>query len=59
MRAIVARVRPTGAKLLAEKVDSREQMEFCRDLGFELFQGYYFAKPTIIAGKKLTTPSWR
>jgi EAL and modified HD-GYP domain-containing signal transduction protein len=53
IRAIVARVKPTGAKLLAEKVDSREQMEFCRDLGFELFQGYYFAKPTIIAGKKL------
>ncbi|HNJ76654.1 MAG TPA: EAL domain-containing protein, partial [Azospira sp.] len=53
VRAIVARVKPTGAKLLAEKVDSREQMEFCRDLGFELFQGYYFAKPTIIAGKKL------
>ena len=53
VRAIVARVKPTGARLLAEKVDSREQMEFCRDLGFELFQGYYFAKPTIIAGKKL------
>lgn len=53
IRAIVARVKPTGAKLLAEKVESREQMEFCRDLGFELFQGYYFAKPTIIAGKKL------
>lgn len=51
--AIVDRVKPTGAKLLAEKVDSREQMEFCRKLGFELFQGYYFAKPTIIAGKKL------
>ncbi len=53
VRAIVARVKPTGAKLLAEKVDSREQMEFCAKLGFELFQGYYFAKPTIIAGKKL------
>ena len=53
VRTIVARVKPTGARLLAEKVDSREQMEFCRDLGFELFQGYYFAKPTIIAGKKL------
>jgi hypothetical protein len=24
------------------------------ELGFELFQGYYFAKPTIIAGKKLS-----
>lgn len=53
VRAIVERVRPTGARLLAEKVDSREQMEFCRRLGFELFQGYYFARPTVIAGKKL------
>lgn len=53
VRAIVARVKPTGARLLAEKVDSREQMEFCRALGFELFQGYYFAKPTVIAGRKL------
>lgn len=53
IRAILARVRQTGAKLLAEKVDSRAQMEFCRDLGFDLFQGYYFARPTIIAGKKL------
>jgi EAL and modified HD-GYP domain-containing signal transduction protein len=28
-------------------------MEQCMKLGFSLFQGYYFAKPTIIAGKKL------
>jgi EAL and modified HD-GYP domain-containing signal transduction protein len=42
-----------GIKLLAEKIDNREQMERCLDLGFDLFQGYYFAKPTIIAGKKL------
>ena len=53
LRAIVARVKPTGARLLAEKVDSQAQMEFCRALGFALFQGYYFARPTIIAGKKL------
>ncbi len=53
IRAIVARARPYGVKLLAEKVDSREQMEFCRDLGFDLFQGYYFARPTIIEGRKL------
>ncbi|MFC5302466.1 EAL and HDOD domain-containing protein [Azospira restricta] len=53
VRTIVDRVRPTGARLLAEKVDSKEQMEFCRELGFELFQGYYFARPTIIAGRKL------
>lgn len=53
IRTIAARVKPTGAQLLAEKVETREQMEFCRELGFELFQGYYFARPTIIAGKKL------
>ncbi len=40
-------------KLLAEKVDSREQARYCLDLGYDLFQGYYFAKPVIIAGKKL------
>ena len=40
-------------RLLAEKVDSREQAQYCHDLGYDLFQGYYFAKPAIIAGKKL------
>jgi EAL and modified HD-GYP domain-containing signal transduction protein len=40
-------------KLLAEKVDSREQSKYCMNLGYDLFQGYYFAKPAIIAGKKL------
>ncbi|MDO9244014.1 MAG: EAL domain-containing protein, partial [Rhodocyclaceae bacterium] len=39
--------------LLAEKVESREQAEHCHQLGYHLFQGYYFAKPAIIAGKKL------
>lgn len=39
--------------LLAEQVESREQMEHCRNLGFHLFQGYYFAHPTILSGRKL------
>lgn len=40
-------------KLLAEKVDSREQAQTCHNFGYHLFQGYYFAKPVIIAGRKL------
>jgi EAL and modified HD-GYP domain-containing signal transduction protein len=40
-------------ELLAEQVESREQMEHCRSLGFTLFQGYYFAHPTILSGRKL------
>ncbi|MBI4989916.1 MAG: EAL domain-containing protein [Rhodocyclales bacterium] len=50
----VKALRPWKLKLLAEKVDDEAQVKACRDLGFELFQGYYFAKPTVIAGKKLS-----
>ncbi len=50
---LVMKLKPMGKQLLAEKVDSREQMEQCQKLGFTLFQGYYFARPTIISGKKL------
>jgi len=41
-------------KLLAEKVETREQFETCLELGFDYFQGYYFAKPIILSGKKLS-----
>ncbi len=43
----------TPARLLAEQVESREQMEHCHQLGFHFFQGYYFARPMVIAGRKL------
>ncbi len=50
---LVRQLKPFGKKLLAEKVESAEQVNVCKSLGFELFQGYYFAKPAIIVGKKL------
>jgi EAL and modified HD-GYP domain-containing signal transduction protein len=50
---LAIKLKPSGKQLLAEKVDSQEQMAQCLKLGFTLFQGYYFAKPSIIAGKKL------
>src|SRR3954447_7868428 len=31
--------------LLAEKVETREEHERCQELGFDLFQGYFFCKP--------------
>lgn len=39
--------------LLAEKVETIEQFQDCMDLGFHYFQGYYFARPVILSGKKL------
>lgn len=45
-------------KLLAEKVETVEQFRQCMDLGFEYFQGYYFARPVVLSGKKIS-PSQR
>jgi c-di-GMP phosphodiesterase len=42
-----------GKKLLAEKVETQEEFQTCLDLGFDYFQGYHFARPQIISGKKL------
>jgi len=36
-------------KLLAEKVETQEDHEFCQKLGFDLFQGYFFARPVVIS----------
>ncbi len=51
---LACKLRPLQKKLLAEKIENQSQMEHCFDLGFEYFQGYYFARPTLISGKKLT-----
>lgn len=40
-------------RLLAEKVETREQFEYCKGLGMDYFQGYFFAKPQIIKGQRL------
>jgi EAL and modified HD-GYP domain-containing signal transduction protein len=53
LRDTTARLKPLKVRLLAEKVDMREQVDRCLALGYELFQGYYFARPSIITGKRL------
>jgi EAL and modified HD-GYP domain-containing signal transduction protein len=45
--------RPYPVRLLAEKVETRESYLQCRNLGFEYFQGYYFARPLIIEKKRI------
>ncbi|MCP3027447.1 EAL domain-containing protein [Halobacillus sp. A5] len=38
-----------GITLLAEKVETSDELEQCREEGFELFQGYYISRPVIIS----------
>lgn len=40
-------------KLLAEKVETEAEFEYCRQLGFDYFQGYFLARPTIVQGTQL------
>ncbi|HJV87335.1 MAG TPA: EAL domain-containing protein [Noviherbaspirillum sp.] len=51
---LTPRFRMANKKLLAEKVENQEQFKTCLELGFDYFQGYYFAKPVILSGKKLS-----
>lgn len=52
LEVYVNRLRHWPVQLLAEKIDSPEQARHCMELGFELFQGYYFAKPVILSGRR-------
>jgi EAL and modified HD-GYP domain-containing signal transduction protein len=51
--AAVEQLRPYQAELIAEKVDSQAQYNACAALGFDLFQGYFFARPVILSGRSL------
>ena len=48
------RLKRDNKKLIAEKVETRAEYDDCRELGFDYFQGFYFARPAVIAGRKLT-----
>jgi EAL and modified HD-GYP domain-containing signal transduction protein len=54
LSSLARRLAAPGRKLLAEKVETQAEFELCKALGFDYFQGYYFAKPVVLAGKKLT-----
>ncbi len=40
-------------QLLAEKVETEQQQQFCREVGFQLFQGFYFARPTMFKQNRM------
>lgn len=40
--------------LLAEKIETKEELEEAKKLGYKYFQGYYYSKPSIFLGKDLS-----
>ncbi len=49
----VLKVKPYDVKLLAEKVETALEFQETYNMGFELFQGYFFCKPNIIEGRDI------
>ncbi len=52
-----SRVKSPSVKLLAEKVEVREEQEQLRSEGFELFQGYYFCRPNLMKKREVAANS--
>jgi len=53
-RKVIEQVNSENIKFLAEKVETMEDFNEAVSLGYTYFQGYYFSKPSIISGKKLS-----
>jgi c-di-GMP phosphodiesterase len=41
-------------QLIAEKIETQAELQFCKELGFESFQGYFLSRPEIIPGTRST-----
>jgi c-di-GMP-related signal transduction protein len=51
---IIAHIqRDFKGQFIAEKVETREMFELCRNSGIQYFQGYYFARPENLASKSI------
>ena len=55
LREHVRLLRPYGVKLLAEKVETRQEFELCLELGFDYFQGYFLSRPRTLRGSSIPT----
>lgn len=49
----IERLRPYDVTLLAEKVETNEEYDFCLEAGCELFQGFFFCRPELVSGTRV------
>ena len=54
LMTLAPRLRTQQKRLIAHNVDSHAEYQSCMELGFDYFQGYFFAKPVMISGRKLS-----
>jgi c-di-GMP-related signal transduction protein len=54
-KILVRSSKARGLEMLAEKVETYEDFECARQAGYDYFQGYFFARPVIMHGRRIPT----
>ena len=52
-RALVEKLSPRGIKMVAEKVETRSELQRASEMGYTYFQGYFFSKPEIVVAQDI------
>lgn len=53
IRQGLPKLRQHKLKVLAEKIETREQYDALHDMGVDLFQGFFFSRPELIGAERL------
>lgn len=56
-KKIVEKYKNYGVRFLAEKVETLEEFNEAKEMGYSYFQGYFFAKPVILTSEDIKTLS--
>ncbi len=52
-RKLVKRYAPRGIRMLAEKVETQAEFREACQMGYEYFQGYFFARPVVLSRQEI------
>ena len=55
IRALAEKARSMPFMLAAKRVEELQQFQMVNELGFSLYQGFFFEKPQIVPGRKLSS----
>lgn len=55
LRGQVVQMQQRGKLTLAERIETQDEFDSLKEFGFDYYQGYFFAKPKVIAGKCLAS----
>ncbi|MFQ3236247.1 MAG: EAL and modified HD-GYP domain-containing signal transduction protein [Paraglaciecola sp.] len=53
--ANIESLKASGVKLIAERIETKEDFDCFKAMGFHYFQGYYFAKPEMVKNKIISS----